>query len=43
MGCLFNTLSIVGAYLLAGWMGYMIGVERGIAKCNTHRYPRRER
>lgn len=36
-----GTLVIVAAYLLAGWIGYMIGVERGQEKARTKRGIRR--
>lgn len=41
MGALGGALSIVAAYLIAGYMGYCLGVQRGIEKCRTHRYERK--
>ena len=32
---------IIAAYLIAGALGYMIGVERGMDKARTKRYGRR--
>lgn len=35
------TLIVIAAELLAAWLGYLIGVERGIAKERTKRGIRR--
>ena len=32
-----GTLWIVIAYLIAGWIGYQLGVERGMEKVRTKR------
>lgn len=41
MIALTGSLGIVIAYLIAGYMGYCLGVQRGIEKCRTSRYRRK--
>ena len=41
MSAIGGTLSILAAYLICGYMGYCVGVQRGIEKCKTKRYERR--
>ena len=41
MSALGGALAIVAAYIVAGYMGYCLGVARGIEKCRTHRYGRK--
>lgn len=36
-----GTFGILAAYLICGYMGYCIGVQRGIDKCKTKRFERR--
>lgn len=41
MIALRGMLVIIGAYICAGWIGYQLGLERGIQKERTKRGIRR--
>lgn len=41
MSALAGSVTILAAFILAGWLGYQIGVERGIEKERTKRGIRR--
>lgn len=41
MQAITGTTAIIIAYICAGWLGYQLGMERGIAKERTKRGIRR--